>query len=57
MDLISQNQQFLQELSVSGNDIDKVVSYFMENEMHGKLTGAGGEGGCVLGFYVPQADG
>ena len=29
----------------------------MENEMHGKLTGAGGEGGCVLGFYVPQADG
>ena len=29
----------------------------MLNEIHGKLTGAGGDGGCVLGFYVGQVDG
>ena len=25
----------------------------MEHEVHGKLTGAGGDGGCVIGFYIP----
>lgn len=25
----------------------------MEHEVHGKLTGAGGDGGCVLGFFIP----
>ena len=27
----------------------------LEHEVHGKLTGAGGDGGCVLGFYVKQS--
>ena len=26
----------------------------MEHGVHGKLTGAGGEGGLVLGFYIPK---
>ena len=25
--------------------------------MHGKLTGAGGEGGCIIGFYIKSGDG
>lgn len=28
----------------------------MENGVHGKLTGAGGEGGCVIGIMVPSKD-
>ena len=28
----------------------------MLHGVHGKLTGAGGEGGCVIGFYVPSSD-
>ena len=48
-DYISMNQQYLQELGVSSNEIDDVVSTMMISEVHGKLTGAGG-GGCVIGF-------
>ena len=29
----------------------------LEHEVHGKLTGAGGDGGFVIGFYIPQTDG
>ena len=28
----------------------------ISHEIHGKLTGAGGDGGCVLGFYIGQTD-
>ena len=28
----------------------------MENGVHAKLTGAGGEGGCVIGVIVPSKD-
>lgn len=28
----------------------------MEHNVHGKLTGAGGDGGCVLGFYMPTSN-
>ena len=28
----------------------------MEHNIHGKLTGAGGEGGCILGFFIPTED-
>ena len=28
----------------------------MENGVHAKLTGAGGDGGCVLGVMVPSKD-
>ena len=41
------NQQYLQELGVSSPEIDDIVATCMENEVHAKLTGAGG-GGCVL---------
>ena len=41
---------------MSGNDIDNIVTQMLENEIHGKLTGAGGDGGCVIGFYIPQGD-
>ena len=53
LDLVSMNQQYLQELGVSGTDIDNIVGTMMEHSIHGKLTGAGGEGGCVIGFYMP----
>ena len=50
------NQNFLEaELGVSGTDINKIVQTMMEHEVHGKLTGAGGDGGCVLGFYVKES--
>ena len=28
----------------------------MENGVHAKLTGAGGEGGCVIGIMIPGGD-
>jgi len=28
----------------------------MENGVHAKLTGAGGEGGCVIGIMMPGGD-
>ena len=56
IDLISMNQQYLQEFGVSGNKIDEVIEIMMMNNVHGKLTGGGGEGGCVIGFYVPQSE-
>ncbi len=28
----------------------------MEHDVHGKITGAGGNGGCVLGFYIGQTN-
>lgn len=34
---------------MSSPEIDAVVETMMLNEVHGKLTGAGG-GGCVIGF-------
>lgn len=37
----------MQELGVSTNAIDDVVEISMQNEVHSKITGAGG-GGCVL---------
>lgn len=43
----------LQELGVSGPNIDEIVGNLMLNDIHGKLTGAGGNGGFVIGFYVP----
>jgi mevalonate kinase len=39
----------LQELGVSSPEIDDIVASCMENEIHAKLTGAGG-GGCVVCF-------
>lgn len=54
VDAISMNQQYLQELGVSGPKIDAVVAICMERELHAKLTGGGGKGGCLIGFYVPQ---
>ena len=51
------NQQVLeQELGVSGSDINIIVDKMMARNIHGKLTGAGGDGGCVLGFYMPSSD-
>jgi len=47
LDYVSMNQQYLQELGVSSPEIDDIVAICMENEVHAKLTGAGG-GGCVL---------
>lgn len=47
LDYVSMNQQYLQELGVSSPEIDDIVAICMENEIHAKLTGAGG-GGCVL---------
>jgi len=32
------------------------VQIFMENGVHAKLTGAGGEGGCVIGVIMPSKD-
>ena len=29
----------------------------MNHEVYGKLTGAGGDGGCVIGFYEPRKNG
>ena len=57
LDLISTNQQLLQEIGVSSPSIDQIVSTLMQHNIHGKLTGAGGEGGCVLGFYMPGSVG
>jgi len=49
------NQQVLeQDLCVSGPDINAIVQTMMAHNVHGKLTGAGGDGGCVLGFYIPK---
>jgi galactokinase len=47
------NQQYLQEFGVSGEKIDEVIEIMMMNNVHGKLTGGGGDGGCVIGFFVP----
>ena len=50
------NQQMLeQDLEVSGKDINIICDRMLEYGVHGKLTGAGGDGGCVLGFYIPHA--
>ena len=54
-DYVSMNQQYLQELGVSSPEIDQVVETMMVNEVHGKLTGAGG-GGCVIGFPKDPKD-
>ena len=51
------NQQVLErDLEVSGKDINLIVDKMLEFNMHGKLTGAGGDGGCVLGFYIKSAE-
>lgn len=42
-------------MQVSGTDINRIVEKMIEHSVHGKLTGAGGEGGCVIGFYIPQS--
>ena len=56
MDLVTMDQNFLEaELDVSGEDINKIVETMMQHEVHGKLTGAGGDGGCVLGFYIKES--
>lgn len=49
LDYVSMNQQYLQELGVSSPEIDDIVATCMENEIHAKITGAGG-GGCVVCF-------
>jgi len=41
---------------VSGPDIDKIVGELFQHGIHAKLTGAGGDGGCVVGFYIPATD-
>ena len=43
----------MQELGVSGKAVDDVVGTLMQHDIHAKLTGAGGDGGCVIGFYIP----
>ena len=43
-------------MGVSGDKIEKVIEIMMLNNVHGKLTGGGGEGGCVIGFYVPISE-
>jgi mevalonate kinase len=47
LDYIAQNQQYLQELGVSTEKLDKVIQITMEADVFSKLTGAGG-GGCCL---------
>ena len=42
---------------MSGTDINVIVDKMLEHGVHGKLTGAGGEGGCVIGFYIPAGSG
>ena len=29
----------------------------MLNQVHAKLTGGGGTGGCLIGFYIPEDGG
>lgn len=55
-DLASMSQQYLQELGVSGPKIDKAVELCMVRGIHAKITGSGGNGGCLIGFYIPSED-
>lgn len=40
---------------MSSDIVDSVVAEMMLNGIHGKLSGAGGDGGVVLGFYIPKS--
>jgi len=44
----------LQQLGVSSSIIDDVIALMMLNGIHGKLSGAGGDGGVILGFFIPK---
>ena len=55
-ELISMLQQYLQEIGVSGTAVDKVVETCMLRQIHAKLSGGGGDGGCCLAVYVKSPD-
>lgn len=48
-ELFQQNQNLLKQLGVSTNEIDEIIEKLYENNLAGKITGAGG-GGCLIAF-------
>ena len=52
-DLIKQNQRLLKKISVSNNEIDRIINILEENGFVGKISGAGG-GGFIISFVLKE---